>query len=356
MPEKAKIPAHPLEVCLAASWPPDHWKDVTVLVAVSGGSDSVALLRGLAAVKLPGEGRLIVAHINHKLRGADSDADQAFVEELSVRLRLESQVATSAVETTGGGHGQGLESLARKARYAMLEEIAGRVGARFVVTAHTADDQAETILHRVLRGTGLRGLAGISRSRRIGRATLLRPLLTVSHEELVSYLAKRRQPFRTDASNTDVRFTRNRIRKELLPILAAHYNPAIVAALLRLGELAGESQSLLDTMVREVTERCLLGVSEGEAKMDLKTLALQPPYLVREVLRIVWRRQGWPLAAMGFAEWESLAVMMAAAPTGKKPKRSLDRPRKRMFPGGVLIEILDGDSSVRLSRRTGDSL
>jgi tRNA(Ile)-lysidine synthase len=354
MPEKAKPPIYALEARLATSWPPVHWKDVTVLVAVSGGSDSVALLCGLAALRLPGEGRLIVAHINHKLRGADSDGDQVFVEELSVRLGLACEVATAAVETTGG-HGQGLESLARKARYATLEEIAGRVGARFVVTAHTADDQAETILHRILRGTGIRGLAGMSRSRRIGRATLLRPVLTISRGELVSYLAKRRQPFRTDASNADVRFTRNRIRKELLPILAAHYNPAIVAALLRLGELAGESQSLLDTMVRDMAERCLFGVSEGEAEMDLKTLASQPPYLVREVLRNVWRRQNWPLAAMGFAEWESLAGMIAA-PAEKTPTRSLDRPRKRMFPGGVLVEILDGDSAVRLSRRIGDSL
>ena len=171
------MPLHPFETRLAASWPPEDWKDLTVLAAVSGGGDSVALLRGLAALKLPGEGRLIAAHVNHKLRGADSDADQAFVQELCGQLGLACEVATAAVDPTAGSRGQGIEATARRARYAVLEEMAGRVGARFVVTAHTADDQAETILHRILRGTGIRGLSGMSRSRRLGPATLLRPLL-----------------------------------------------------------------------------------------------------------------------------------------------------------------------------------
>ena len=216
--------------------------------------------------------------------------------------------------------------------------MAGRVGARFVVTAHTADDQAETILHRILRGTGLRGLSGMSRARRLGPATLLRPLLGIGRAELAAYLRDRQQPFRTDASNRDVRFTRNRIRNELLPLLAARYNPTIVDALLRLGELAGESQSLIDAMVRDVAQRCLRRVGRDEVRLDLNILAAQPPYLVREVLMDVWRRQGWPLVAMGFAEWESLAAMISAA-----AERSADGPRKRMFPGAIVAEISDGE-------------
>ena len=156
--------------------------------------------------------------------------------------------------------------------------------------------------------------------------------------ELAAYLRDRQQPFRTDASNRDVRFTRNRIRKELLPLLAAHYNPTIVEALLRLGELAGESQALIDAMVRDVAQRCLRHVGRDEVRLDLKILAAQPPHLVREVLMDVWRRQGWPLAAMGFAEWELLAAMISAA-----AKRSTDGPRKRMFPGAIVAEIREGE-------------
>ncbi len=311
---------------------------MTVLAAVSGGGDSVALLRGLAALKLPGEGRLIAAHVNHKLRGADSDADQAFVQQLCRQLGLVCEIATATVDPGAGRRGQGIEATARRARYAVLEGIAGRVGARFVVTAHTADDQAETILHRVLRGTGIRGLSGMSRSRRLGPATLLRPLLGTARAELAAYLRDLQQPFRTDASNRDVRFTRNRIRKELLPLLAAHYNPTIVDALLRLGELAGESQSLIDTMVHDLAQRCLRHAGQDEVCLDLNILAVQPPHLIREVLMDVWRQQGWPLVAMGFAEWESLAAMISAA-----AKPSVDGPRKRMFPGAILAEIRAGE-------------
>ncbi len=157
------------EAHLAAAWPPHDWKDLTILVAVSGGGDSVALLRGLEAIGLPGEGRLIAAHVNHKLRGPDSDADQQFVEALCQERGIPCEAATAALDGAASGQGQGIEAAARRARYAALEAMAGRQGARFVVTAHTADDQAETILHRIIRGTGIRGLGGMARAGRLAR-------------------------------------------------------------------------------------------------------------------------------------------------------------------------------------------
>ncbi len=318
---------------------------MTVLTTVSGGGDSVALLRGLAAVKLPGEGRLIAAHVNHKLRGDESDEDQRFVEELCHSRGVPCEVTTAPIDATAGGRGQGIEAAARRARYAALEAMAGRLGARFVVTAHTADDQAETILHRILRGTGIRGLAGMSRARRLGPATLLRPLLSIRRAELIAYLNDLQQPFRTDATNRDVRFTRNRIRRELLPLLAAHYNRSIVPALLHLGELAGESQSLLDAIVQDAAEQCVRQVGVDEVHIDASVLAAQPRHLVREVLLHVWRRQSWPLAAMGFAEWNTLAEMIALStqpPSGE--------PAKRMFSGAVFAEVRGGE--LRLAKLT----
>ncbi len=177
----------------------------------------------------------------------------------------------------------------------------------------------------------------MSRTRRLGPATLLRPLLGMGRAELVAYLRDRQQPFRTDTSNCDVRFTRNRIRNELLPLLAAQYNPSVVDALLRLGELAGESQVLIDAMIRDVAQQCLLHIARDEARLDLKVLAARPPHQIRELLMEVWRQQGWPLAAMGFAEWESLAAMIVAA-----SGQSTGNSRNRMFPGAIVAEIHDG--------------
>jgi tRNA(Ile)-lysidine synthase len=341
---------HPFESRLAASWPPEQWKDLTALVAVSGGGDSVALLRGLEAIRLPGEGRLIAAHVNHKLRGADSEADQQFVEAICRERGIPCEVTTAAIDGTGSGQGQGLEAAARRARYAALEEMAGRLGARFVVTAHTADDQAETILHRIVRGTGLHGLGGIARARPLGPATLLRPLLEIRRAELAAYLSEIGQSCRTDSSNSDMRFTRNRIRNELLPLLAAQYNHTITDALLQLGQLARESQESIDTIVEKIAESCLRQIAPGEVGLDIDILARQPRHVVRELLMEVWRRQDWPLADMGFAEWELLADMISPQSQPCTTER-----QKRQFPGAVFAEIdggelrLSTDRSSRLS-------
>ena len=278
---------------------------------------------------------MIAAHVNHKLRGAESDADQQFVEDLCRTRGLPCEVATAAVDVA-------TEAAARRARYAALEEMAGRLG-RGSSSRHTADDQVETILHRILRGTGVRGLAGMSRARRLGPATLLRPLLGIRRSELNGYLHDLGQPFRTDASNRDPRFTRNRIRGELLPLLAARYNDSIVPALLRLGDTARQSQALIDDMVQDVGSRYMRNVGAEEACLDATGLAAQPRHLVREVLLYVWRRQGWPLAAMGFDQWNSLAELLAAA--AHLPH---DDSLRRTFPGAVLAEVRGG--RLRLTR------
>src|SRR5262245_53440501 len=146
---------------LTPAWPPERWRDVTALVAVSGGADSVALLRALLEIRTSGDGRLIVAHYNHRLRGAESDADQAFVESLASQLGLE--MITGSAPTLL--QADTAEATLRELRYSFLAQAANRAGARYIVTAHTADDQVETVLHNVLRGTGLAGLAGIPRVR-----------------------------------------------------------------------------------------------------------------------------------------------------------------------------------------------
>jgi len=251
----------PLEEKIAAGWPPPDWAEVTVLVALSGGGDSVALLRALKALKSGGAGRLSAAHLNHALR-PDADDDQKFVVELCRSLDIHCEVGRIEVAQQPTG-GVGLEAVARRCRYQFLQEAAGRLGARFVAVAHTADDQIETILHRILRGTGVRGLAGMARARPLGHAALIRPMLGVRREEVLDYLAALGQPFRDDQSNRDPRFTRNRIRGKLLPLLRKHFNPGVDDALLRLGALAGQSQAAIDWFIDRRIDECVRFESSG---------------------------------------------------------------------------------------------
>jgi tRNA(Ile)-lysidine synthase len=323
---------HSFEQKLAASWSPAAWQDVTVLAAVSGGADSVALLRALAALKSGGEGVLAAVHVNHQLRADEAAADEDFVVELCRSLAVPCEVGRVEVGRTRSS-GEGLEAAARKARYAFLQQAASRFGARYVVTAHTADDQAETILHRILRGTGMRGLAGMARARRLGPATLIRPLLGIRRRELLAYLDDVGQPFRHDSTNRDARFTRNRIRHQLLPLLAGQFNAEIVEALLRLGTLAGEAQAVIDRQVDDLAAVCIRSARENSVVIDAAALAAQPRYVVRELLAAVWRRQGWPQQAMGFREWELLADVVLAGAVDAS-----DSPHKRTLPGNVQAE------------------
>ncbi|MEX2120183.1 MAG: tRNA lysidine(34) synthetase TilS [Pirellulales bacterium] len=312
-----------LEEKLARAWPPAGWRDVTVLVAVSGGPDSVALLRALAAIRGPGPGRLVAAHFNHRLRGADSDDDEQFVVSLCRQLGVELELGRADTSPPPPAVGDGLEAAARQARYAFLKAAAARRGARYVATAHTADDQALTILHRVLRGTGLAGLAGIPRVRRLSRGTaLVRPLLTMRRQELLAYLEELGQTYRVDSSNLQTLHTRNRLRLELLPQLEQHYNPRVVEALVRLGTLAGEAQQVLEPMIESLTEQAV-HAQRGRVVIDCSALAGQPRYLVREMFVVAWRGQGWPEQSMGFEQWERLAELAMTGATRREVKITL---------------------------------
>ncbi len=319
-------PPCPFESAFADSWPPPAWLDVSVLLAVSGGADSVALLLAMKALKNSGEGRLSVAHLNHQLRGPESEADQAFVVELCRELQVPCQTARADPDRLQSVGGDGLEAAARRLRYEFLQQTAEKIGARYVVTAHTGDDQAETILHRVLRGTGIGGLAGMVRTRPLGPAvTLIRPLLGFRRSDLLGYLDRLKQPYRRDSSNEDLRFTRNRIRRQLLPLLAEQYNPDVVGALLRLGSLAAGAQSVVDEIVQNLAAESVSVESAGSVRIDTAALTGQPRYVIRELLIATWRRQNWPLQAMGLTEWNLLAQMTATSKT-------------RVFPGRVVAE------------------
>jgi len=236
-------------------------------------------------------------------------ADQQFVARLCQSLGVDC-VEGQADRPNANAPGESLEEAARAARYAFLTRSAEQLGARYVATGHTADDQAETILHRIVRGTGIGGLQGMPRARQLSPAvTLIRPMLGLRRAQLAAYLDDLEQPYRSDSSNEDTRFTRNRIRHELLPQLAEQYNSGVVDALLRLGKLSGEVQSVVDKLVDELIERCVVRETSQRVRIDTAALRGQSTYVIRELLMAVWREEGWPMQSMGFAQWELLAEM-----------------------------------------------
>ncbi|REK17705.1 MAG: tRNA lysidine(34) synthetase TilS [Planctomycetota bacterium] len=323
-------PVDLLENRLAQAWPPPRWSPVGVLLAVSGGADSVALLRAALARKAPGPGRLVVAHVHHGLRGAEADADEAFVRQLCDELDVACEVGRADVAQLAATEGDGVEAAARAARYAFLQETAGRLGARYVATAHTADDQAETILHRIVRGTGLAGLSGMETSRELCEGVaLVRPLLFVRRVEVIDYLSALDQPFREDTSNRDESFTRNRLRRSLLPQLAADYNPGVVEALLRLGRLAGDAQRLIAAQAERLHTDAVREEGSATVVVDCPSLAGVDDYLVRELLMLIWRKRRWPQQVMGLAHWEQLAAMVdpGASETRKSFPHGVDARR-----------------------------
>jgi tRNA(Ile)-lysidine synthase len=278
------------------------------VVAVSGGGDSVGLLRVLRSLSVRIGLSLSVAHLDHGARGEASRADAEFVAELARSLGLAFDLGQW--RPTRAGH---FESDARRARYHWLTEVARSRKASIVAVGHNRNDQAETILHRIVRGTGPSGLAGIPATRQLASdpatITLVRPLLTVSRAEIRDYLAGLGQPYREDQSNTDRTRTRARIRNDLLPRLATEYNPRVAEALVRLGSLTAAFQRAVDADVRKLVRASIITRTSNALVLKHPYLSSIPPFLRAEVLRGAWRSAGWPEAGMSAKRWQRLAAL-----------------------------------------------
>jgi tRNA(Ile)-lysidine synthase len=296
-----------------------------VAVACSGGADSVALLRIL--LDLRGELGVVlsVAHFHHQIRGAEADADKQFVEELAASLQLEFYCGSGNVPAHAAAEKISLEAAARDLRHQWFADLISHGKADKIATAHTLDDQAETVLMRILRGTGARGLAGIAPAQKAKH--LVRPLLATSRTEIEAYLKKLRQPWRQDASNLDTRHTRNRVRHTLLPLLEREFNPAIRQTLADLADLAqaedeywnGELSSLLPRLVHEGKPSRSGRSSSGESKnvlgLDLSALQRLPLALRRQAIYETAKRLG---VSLEFKHVQQLTTLAEREKPGKK--------------------------------------
>lgn len=298
-------------------------------VAVSGGADSVALLRALATLA-PALGIVpVVLHLNHALRGAESDADAAFVAALAARLALDSAFATEDVAELARRLHLSLEAAGRRARYAFFQRAATAHRLDSVATAHTRDDQAETVLLRLLRGAGTSGLAGIHRSLNLSELAasplapgsvsppapqqepprLIRPMLSITRQQVEQFLLSLGQPFRQDASNLSPQFLRNRVRGQLLPALERDYNPQLRQALCETAEIAAAESAFLDDLAASVFPQ----PSDLGRGVQLNFLQAQPLALQRRILRRLCLPHG---LALDFAQLENLRDFALAGHAG----------------------------------------
>ena len=282
-----------------------------VLAAVSGGADSVAMLLGLCELKEEFQFELTAAHLDHMLRGEDSAADADWVKSLCESLNVPCVIERSDISASSKDSKTTLEESARKARYDFLERTALREGCTEIAVAHTSDDQAETVLHHIIRGSGLSGLRGIPRERILSpNLRIIRPLLDVRRTEIEKWLAGRGQDYRQDESNADPAFTRNRLRHQLLPVLESDYNPQVVPALNRLAQQAGELEDALDQLAEIYLQSAILERTPNRCLLDCGPLSRLPLAVRRVCLTLLWKQQNWPRQRMSFAHWNDLAELI----------------------------------------------
>ena len=256
-----------------------------VVAAVSGGADSVCLLSVLGELASRLEVTVAgVAHLNHKLRGEASEEDERFVAALAARHGVPFYREESGAGQAGGN----LEQTARRERLQFFSRLIREGKASRIATGHTRDDQAETVMFRLLRGSGLAGLAGILPVTAEG---LIRPLLDAGRAEVREFLRERGIAWREDASNEDRRFARNRIRRDLLPQLAREWNPEIGAALGHLADLAGEEERWWRAEIGTLADK-LFSAVEGGVEIRAEALAGLPRAAARRLVRHVIRRVG----------------------------------------------------------------
>ncbi|MEZ6039058.1 MAG: tRNA lysidine(34) synthetase TilS [Planctomycetaceae bacterium] len=330
----------------------------TVLLAVSGGKDSVVLSHAasrrthepeeVVTSRSPEElqgvahWNFLVAHVDHGLRGTHSQKDRIFVESLAEQLGLPFFCKKAADGSIVDQNQGSLEESARQVRYQLLLEMAAEQGAEFVVTAHHRDDQAETVLHNLVRGSGLRGLSGMSVARPLGEhCQLLRPLLSVSRQQIDHYAAAHQLTWCDDHTNADRSFTRNRLRHDVLPYLQTHSNRDIANSLETIARQAREAISIIDEVAGNLLDQCQLERTPVSCRLSRATLQSASEPLIRHMLTLLWIRQCWPRQKMTSRHWSHLSESIVN-----------DTTSRRTLPGSIQMTL---DHNIIRFERTNEA-
>jgi len=306
----------------------DRW-----LVAVSGGCDSMALLYGLVQLKqeLGDLKYLHVGHLNHQLRGEESDGDAEFVQGQGHALGLEVTIERADVKALASKWGESIETAARRARYEFLEVTARKEGCGKIALAHNADDQVETILHRILRGTGIKGLAGIPamRETRLHGSDplwLVRPLLQIRRVDIEAFLEDHEIGSRRDSSNASKVFTRNRIRHDLLPLLKSQYNPNVVEAIQQLGHMSQWLSEMLLEEVCEGLEEVTVERQREGVTLDIVKLKQMPKMQQGQIVHQALFELKIPLRRIGFKQITAVLQLLNPSQACGKSDRVIQLP------------------------------
>lgn len=256
-------------------------QDDSILIALSGGPDSTALLRLLAGVRDKMNLTLGAIYVNHQLRKKAARAEENFCQELCDRFDLELDIATEDIKQLAKERGQSIEEAARDFRYDLFETLASEKGYDRIAVGHHLNDQAETIMFRIIRGTGLDGLAGMPARR--GR--IIRPLLGVTKNDILDYLKENDLAFCRDRSNESIKMSRNFIRNNLLRDIRKRLNPQVDEALVRLGELVKIDLNLLDRLAQAATRKCVRLTPGGKFELVLSRLSGYDGAVQRRLIR-----------------------------------------------------------------------
>ncbi len=285
-----------------------------ILAAVSGGPDSIFLAHALNKLKKKlGIQHLVICNLDHGLRGSESAEDSRFVKEYAASLGLDfihKKVEIKKVKAKNIS----VEEAARETRYKFFNEAAGRIGAAVIATGHTLDDQAETVLMRLIKGASLKGIVGISPSRDEGSLRLIRPLIELEKPEIVNYLDENDIPYRIDSSNLEPVYFRNVVRAEIIPFLEK-YNPRLKRVLSNLAEhlredfeyIAGEKTRIRN----EISRKAGSGV-----EIKLKDIAVQPRAIQKEILRDSLVRAGGEVKKLSFRHWKEVEGLIRRKNSG----------------------------------------
>ncbi len=294
-------------------------KKDTVLAGVSGGPDSVALIRVLVHLTAGMDLTLGIAHLNHDLRAEESQRDETFVRKLSEKLGLPFFSKTMDIRRLAKQEHLSIEEAGRNARYAFFEKTAETKGFTKIATGHNQDDNAEQVLMNLLRGSGPKGLTGIPPVR---ENRFIRPLIQLPRSRILNFLKKKKHPFVLDSSNTDESYLRNKIRHNLIPLLEQRFNPEIKSSLDRLSHILRQEEDFLTDQATQVFNLCTIEQNTTLVALSIPTLIKHHPALVNRVLRLAIAQVKKDLRRITLTHIQDILGFMDKSESGK----SLDLP------------------------------